>query len=176
MLKTCTKCKEAQALSEFYRHKGYADGYNSYCKNCFKQYQVEYKSKNRIKIRERKKEWSRNNKNKVRSYDKRYYDNNKDKVHAYNAKRRANRLQAIPRGLIERDHINIIRLYKDIKECQWLSESKLEVDHIIPLKHKNVCGLHVIWNLQVLTKKENNIKKNKFDGTYENNSWKARIK
>lgn len=46
------------------------------------------------------------------------------------------------------------------------------VDHIIPLTHPDVCGLDVPWNLQVLTASDNSRKRNSFDGTCDNESWR----
>lgn len=37
-----------------------------------------------------------------------------------------------------------------------------EVDHIIPLKGRNICGLHVPWNLRVVTGEQNKRKRNSY--------------
>ncbi len=72
---------------------------------------------------------------------------------AKNAKRRALKLRATPAWA---DLEAIKQFYANCPEGY-------HVDHIIPLKGKNVCGLHVLNNLQYLPAKENLQKSNKYD-------------
>ena len=57
----------------------------------------------------------------------------------------------------------------------YSQKGDMEVDHIIPLNHSKVCGLHVTWNMQYLSKEDNNLKSNSMDGTYDNEGWKNKI-
>lgn len=64
--------------------------------------------------------------------------------------------------------------FKKINEFYDQKPKGMSIDHIIPLHHPDVCGLHVIENLQYLSEKDNQIKRNFFDYTQENNSWKKK--
>lgn len=74
------------------------------------------------------------------------------------AKRKSSKLKATPKWS-ELDKIKIV--YEKAKWLEEITGIKYHVDHIIPLQGKNVCGLHVWQNLQILEDKLNISKSNK---------------
>lgn len=129
--------------------------------------------RNRIKINEANKKWAANNRGKVRRIFARWVANNPDKTKlwgaryakanrhkltAATARRRAARLRAIP-PWIEFDKVTAI--YKAAKSESKRLGIQMQVDHIVPIFSKLVCGLHCADNLQLLSGLANRRKGNK---------------
>lgn len=95
--------------------------------------------------------WQKNNPEKVNHY--RLIERISGKSAAKAAKRRAAKLQATP-PWADLEEIKNVYL-----EAQYFG---MHVDHIIPLQGKNVCGLHVWDNLQLLSAVENIKKGNRY--------------
>lgn len=49
----------------------------------------------------------------------------------------------------------IAAVYRTARERTHASGERHEVDHVIPLDGTLVCGLHVAWNLRVVSRTEN---------------------
>jgi 5-methylcytosine-specific restriction endonuclease McrA len=87
---------------------------------------------------------------------------NKNKVNAATRRRQAAQLQRTPPWLAKSHHLAIAAIYQESIDLSQLLGEWHEVDHIVPLQGKTVSGLHVPWNLQVLTARENRIKNNRW--------------
>lgn len=139
-----------------------------------KEYHAEWRKKNIESARASARAWAARNKEKVAKTYKEWAAKNPDKARAKTAswkkrnrasctalenKRRAGKLGATPKWVdlevIKNIYLNCPKGY--------------HVDHIIPLNHPDVCGLHVPWNLQYLPASENMKKYNKLPQKQQTN-------
>ena len=77
--------------------------------------------------------------------------------------RQAKKLQATPPWLTKEDLKQIDAIYVCAKETASFAGFDCSVDHIVPLRGKEVCGLHVPWNLRVVSRSYNSKKHNNLD-------------
>lgn len=181
-MKVCKnpKCSNVnpQPLNQFRKSsQGY---YSSNCNTCHRIYMITWhngkkldwkrnKPKSTIKTtREQKllekKSWKVTHREQETTNKKLWREANKGKCNADAMKHYAIKLQRTPPWLTKEQLAEIEEFYITVKELQWLSDPSdpLQVDHIVPLQGKNVSGLHVPWNLQIIPRSLNLSKNNKF--------------
>lgn len=96
-----------------------------------------------------------------RAAQDRWSKENRDKERMICARRRAKKLQATPPWLTDDHKKSIAAIYRRAVQLTKETGTEYHVDHIVPLAGRNVRGLHVPWNLQVITASENHRKWNK---------------
>lgn len=164
-MKHCYKCNSFKLPSEFNKNKSKPDGLATPCRECNKKASLQYTRAKSKENRERASIWYYNNKDKalkrIKETNKKWQKENKHKKAAIETKRRATKLKATPSWLTKEQLSQIEAIYWLARLQYELTDEKYHVDHIVPLKGKTVCGLHVPWNLQVLPAKENISKGNK---------------
>lgn len=117
-------------------------------------------AQNREAIKAKTAAWSRTNPDARRAAVQRWRNKNKDWVALQNAKRRAAVVAATPTWA---DEAEIASVYRRARELTEETGEVHSVDHIVPLRGRNVCGLHVQDNLRVITWSENARKGNRHD-------------
>jgi hypothetical protein len=187
-MKQCSCCKEYKTLDSFYKDKRAKDGLVSSCKICHntrtrnwqknnvercKEYAAQYQRDNKEATNAKSKRWKDKNKEHLKEYAKlnkerrreaevARYKSNPAKHIAKTRARQTTKIQRTPQWLTEHDYKVIESKYAI---AAWLSAVvgvKYHVDHIIPLRGKNVSGLHVPDNLSVIPAKENQSKGNRY--------------
>ena len=169
--KFCTKCGVVKPKTAYAKHQNRADGVQVYCLICMAalRHERQYDKRRWADDTRRQLELERH---------KRYINANRENWLEYGRlKAREQRLKSPGK----KRQANILRKYVGSRATPtWANLEEIDaiyiearrltsidgvlrnVDHVIPLRHKIVCGLHVENNLQILTKSENEKKHNKF--------------
>jgi len=160
-MKTCNKCGEEKPLSEYHKRSNRPSGVKSYCKACAKKLFAEYRESNIGRISENRKAWYRNNReSELRKADE--YRRLHPEKYAHNQLIKYYDLKdRTPYWLTPEHRREMELVYEHARDCKLITGEEYHVDHIVPLRGKNVCGLHVPWNLQVLPSDVNDSKGNK---------------
>lgn len=169
MLKKCNgPCQEEKELTSYHKGNG-SFGVKSRCKDCCKisyepnskEYKRNYYLAHIDKAREARRKHQERNRDEYRRRNREYDKLHKPERAAREAFRRAKKLYATPPWLTEEHKNQIKQLYKERDMLRISTGIMYHVDHIIPLQGKEVSGLHVPWNLQLLPWNENLKKSNK---------------
>jgi 5-methylcytosine-specific restriction endonuclease McrA len=124
-------------------------------------------------IKDRKSDWYQANRDavidraktrpaeKLREYRNAWKENNILQVRADTKARRRKHREATPPWLTRKQKTEIRQLYQIAIIMTKTTGEQYVVDHIVPLRSPDVCGLHVPWNLRVITQEANLKKSNK---------------
>lgn len=187
-MKKCTKCGETKSPEGFHRRSYAKDGLMSECKPCTiernEQWRAanpdahrarvaKWRARNPARAKQADREWAGKNRERVNASSRRYtarnpgkstassaayYKAHPSKATAKAARYKALRLKATTKwasGFIISEAYDLARLRAKATGIEW------EVDHIVPLQSKLVCGLHCEANLQVIPAVANNKKGNR---------------
>ncbi len=175
-MKHCNTCNTTKSKEDFHKRAASKDGLSAKCKNCdylskrdWKNSNPErYKESNRInheknreKNNERSREWRKENPEAAKRVVRRWFKENKEKAGLLAAGHRARKIGATPSWLTKEHKEEIVKLILERDKRTKDTGKPHHLDHIVPLRGKTVCGLHVPWNLEVLDNSSNSIKGNR---------------
>lgn len=152
-MKTCCRCKQSKPLELYGNKRSTKDGLDPACKPCRSIERAASKTPQAkaryAEQRRRRMQTDKDHADRIRS------------EHAARQNRRRSRMSAIQLSDDE-----LFAIHETYSLCRMRSEITgvpHHVDHIVPLNGKDVCGLHVPWNLQVIPASENLSKSNRME-------------
>ena len=160
MAKQCKDCGEVKPLDEYHKHPSCKGGFRPKCKACTNRENRAYYEENKESVKLWTREYKKLNSERVKVKNQDYYRRNKHEYLARDAQRRVAKMRATPPWLSEAQKEQIKDFYWLARDLKLVSGESYHVDHIVPLQGKNICGLHVPWNLQILPAKVNIAKSN----------------
>lgn len=155
VLKTCTLCGVAKPLSEYSPSGPYL---RSRCKPCRSRVVCEWARQNPDVHNARLRRWRAQNPEKASAPGRAYYRRNKEAKRERTRRSRERTRRASPPWT---DRVAIGEFYKLADTLTAATGVRHEVDHIVPIAGRGICGLHVHWNLRVVPWRENRSKGNK---------------
>lgn len=117
--------------------------------------------RNKEKYLKRANAWHSSNPDKARKAGRDWHKRHPEKSYQYVVKRRMAKLKRTPRWLTTEQRDQIAALYRKARELTRQTGVAHHIDHEVPLRGKEVSGLHVPWNLQILTASQNQSKGNR---------------
>ena len=100
-----------------------------------------------------------------RTHRNKHKKENPELYKALTSVRKRRHRKATPKWITPGQKLAMRNLYLKAQELSKIAGQRYVVDHIIPLQSTAVCGLHVPWNLRVITQEENLKKSNKLVDT-----------
>ena len=141
----CVTCQVENDSSEFYADKrNIFKGVVAKCKECCKKWQNDHRLPYSASDRERGLRWRNNNIERARKREKETHAKNSGIYRAAVMRYATAKLNRTPVW----SEVDLIK-----QVYQKASEYGMEVDHVVPLQHPLVSGLHVWNNLQLLERK-----------------------
>jgi hypothetical protein len=172
-MKHCSKCGQEKPLEQFSADRRRADGKRANCKPCAAQARIErahidkptaakYRAANLDKVKATAARHYQATKAqtgpKKAAYLRAWYKQNPQIARDYRAKRRMVQRQATPQW----SDPQAVRQIYEVAVVLSRGGVRFEVDHIVPLRHALVSGLHCETNLRVIPRHQNTSKGNRY--------------
>jgi len=106
--------------------------------------------------------WRKANSEHIKKVKRMWNESNPQSGYKYNHTRRAAKQKAVPSWFCEFDIFVFAEAYHLCKLRKKATNTAWEIDHIVPLVKKIVCGLHCASNFQVITSIHNRSKGNHY--------------